>query len=55
MAYAGTIKQNIASSSSCSQEELLRYILERDNLSLDGVVLPRIRPLRRLRLWACDL
>ena len=38
MAYAGTLKKNIATSSSCSQEELLRYILERDNLSLDGVV-----------------
>ena len=38
MAYAGTLKKNIAASSSCSQEELLRYILERDNLSLDGVV-----------------
>ena len=38
MAYAGTLKHNITASSSFSQEELLRYILERDNLSLDGVV-----------------
>lgn len=38
MAYTCTLKQNNAALASCSQEELLRYILARDNLSLDGVV-----------------
>ena len=38
MAENTTLQQMMPTSALCSQEELLRFIVERDNLSLDGVV-----------------